>query len=200
MPKAQDSTRLSSRSFGRLLINRHITHCGDFIGSMSDNACLHQLRPIMLAVRIFATALIWGILLTVASTIPMAGSGSIPKDRAQLSNGDWFPYVISKLSPLEWWSFAASSAEVRREDYPSDWGYELAKQNTWEFPRFCFSLFRPNPEVFSSLLEKVEQYEGDVVWVMHDNCIVAMSFHPTFYTPGGGGARRGNEKGHPESA
>ncbi len=138
----------------------------------------------MLVVRILATALILGILLTVAPTVAMAGSHSIPKERAQLSNGDWFPYVISKLGPLEWWSFAASSAEVRREDYPSEWGYELAKQNTWEFPRFCFSLFRPNPQVFSSLLETVGQYKGDVVWVMHDNCIGAMPFHLTFYAPG----------------
>src|SRR5207248_529573 len=53
------------------------------------------------------------------------------------------------------------------------------------FPRFCFSLFRPNPDVFSSLLETVGQYKGDVVWVMHDNCIGAMPFHPTFYTPVG---------------
>jgi hypothetical protein len=139
----------------------------------------------MLVVRIFATALILGILLAVAPPVAMAGGRSIPKDRAQLSNGDWFPYVISKLGPLEWWSFAASSAEVRREDYASDWGYELAKQNTWEFPRFCFSLFRPKPEVFSSLLETVGQYKGDVVWIMHDNCIGAMPFHPTFYTPVG---------------
>jgi len=136
----------------------------------------------MLCVKVFATTLIFGILLAVAPTAAMAGNRSIPKDRAGLSNGDWYPYVISKLGALEWWSFATSATEVRREDYPSDWTYELAKQNTWEFPRFCFSVFRPKPEVFASLLATIDQYKGDVVWVMHDNCIGAMPFHPTFST------------------
>ena len=136
----------------------------------------------MQCVKVFATTLIFGILLAVAPTAAMAGNRSIPKDRAGLSNGDWYPYVISKLGALEWWSFAAFSTEVRREDYPSDWTYELAKQNTWEFPRFCFSVFRPKPEVFASLLATIDQYRGDVVWVMHDNCISAMPFHPTFST------------------
>ena len=88
----------------------------------------------MLCVKVFATTLIFGILLAVAPTAAMAGNRSIPKDRAGLSNGDWYPYVISKLGALEWWSFATSATEVRREDYPSDWTYELAKQNTLGIP------------------------------------------------------------------
>jgi len=113
----------------------------------------------------------------------MATNHPVPKDRAQLSNRDWFAYVISKLGPLEWWSFASSLAEVRREDFGSDWHYNLARQNTWEFPRFCFSLFRPKPEVLASLLTTVDSYRGDIVWAMHDNCIGAMPFKPTFNAP-----------------
>lgn len=111
----------------------------------------------------------------------MAGDHSIPKDRANLVAGEWFPYVVSKIGPLEWWNFAASPNDVRRDEYPSDWSYNLAKQNTWEFPRFCFSLFRPKPELFASLVGAVDKYKGNVVWTMHDGCIGAMPAHPTFY-------------------
>ena len=114
-----------------------------------------------------------------------AASHPVPKDRAALADRDWLPYVISKLAPLEWWSFAASSAEIRREDYSSDFRYQLAKQDSWEFPRFCFSLFRPKPEIMTSLIAAVNEYNGDVIWVMHDDCIAAMPGTPgkqMFYT------------------
>jgi hypothetical protein len=107
----------------------------------------------------------------------------VPKDRTVLSNRDWLPHVISKMAPLEWWSFASSPTELRRDDYPSSFAYELAKQNTWEFPRFCFSLFRPKPEIISSLIAAVNEYKGDVIWAMHDDCIGAFRSKPGFYAP-----------------
>jgi hypothetical protein len=107
----------------------------------------------------------------------------VPKERAALTNRDWLPHVLSKIAPLEWWNFAESSAAIRREDYSSAFRYEVAKQDTWEFPRFYFSFFRPKPETKMSLIAAVNEYEGDVVWVMHDDCIGAMPGKPTFYTP-----------------
>ena len=107
----------------------------------------------------------------------------IPKDRSALTARDWMPHVISKLAPLEWWSFASSPIELRRDDYPSDLRYELAKQDTWEFPRFCFSLFRPKPELMFSLLAAVNEYKGDVIWAMHHDCIAAFVSKPGLYAP-----------------
>src|SRR5438105_101277 len=92
---------------------------------------------------------------------------SVPKDRAALTNRDWLPHVISKIAPLEWWSFASSSSDLRREDFSSDYEYEQARADT-SFPRFCFSLFRPKPEVVSLLRAAVDGYKGDVIWAMDD--------------------------------
>ncbi len=64
--------------------------------------------------------------------------------------------------------------DVRRENYSSDFSYQLARQNTWEFPRFCFGMFRPRVEDWAALYQAVEQYQGEVAWVMHDGCIAAM--------------------------
>lgn len=107
----------------------------------------------------------------------------VPKDRAALTDRDWLPHVISKLAPLEWWSFAASPSDLRREDFPGDFSYNLAKQDTWMFPRFCFSFFRPKPEVMLSLLAAVNEYKGDVIWAMQDGCIGAFVAKPGFYAP-----------------
>src|SRR5579859_628160 len=104
---------------------------------------------------------------------------AIPTSRDTLKDGAWFPYVISKLAPLQWWSYQESISEVKREDYVSDWSYQLARQNTSEFPRFCFSMFRPSYEAFTALLAAVKDYEGAVAWVMHDNCIGAWKAKPT---------------------
>jgi hypothetical protein len=107
----------------------------------------------------------------------------VPKNRKSLSNSDWFPFVIGKIAPMEWWHFAASLSDVRREDYPTELRFNLAKQNTWEFPRFCFYFFRPKPDVYAELLSVVDRYKGDVVWFVHDSCIGAFSSRPGFYTP-----------------
>ena len=69
---------------------------------------------------------------------PTLENHSDPKDRSAFTGGRWFPYVFSKLAPLESWSYQESFADVKREDYASDWGFRLALQNTWEFPRFYF--------------------------------------------------------------
>jgi hypothetical protein len=123
------------------------------------------------------------LLLLIFGCLPAAATvHSVPKDRASLRDRDWLPHVISKIVPLEWWSFASSPADLRREDYNTDFRYELAKQDTWELPRFCFSLFRPKAQIMSLLYAAVDEYKGDVIWAMHDDCIGAMPGKPTFYT------------------
>lgn len=107
----------------------------------------------------------------------------VPKNRNALRSGEWFPYVVSKIAPLEWWSFLESKADLKRRDYPSDGSFRLFKQNTWEFPRFYFSLFRPSTESYTALQRAVEEYEGAVVWVFHDQCIGAWRAKWTAYTP-----------------
>jgi len=104
---------------------------------------------------------------------------AVPTNRSTLKGRAWFPYVIGKLAPLEWWSYQESVSDVKRGEYQSDWNYELARQNTWEFPRFCFSMFRPSEESFRALLNAVKEYEGAVAWVMHDDCIGAFKAKPT---------------------
>jgi len=104
---------------------------------------------------------------------------SVPTGRNTLKGGEWFPYVVSKLAPLEWWNYQESISDVKREEYSSDIGYQLARQNTWEFPRFCFVLFRPSEESVRALLNAVKDYEGPVAWVMHDDCIGAWKAKPT---------------------
>jgi hypothetical protein len=110
----------------------------------------------------------------------MASGHPIPKNREALRDGDWFPYVISKIAPLEWWSFSTSTNEIRPADFPSDWSYNLAKQDTWEFPRFCFAMFRPTLEADMALYSAVGSYQGDVIWQMHDGCINAFPARPRF--------------------
>ena len=107
---------------------------------------------------------------------------SVPKDRAALTDRDWLPHVISKIAPLERWSFASSSSDLRREDFISDYQYEQAQADT-SFPRFCFSLFRPKPQQMDFLISAVGAYQGDVTWVMEDDCIVAIPALPDFTPP-----------------
>jgi hypothetical protein len=104
---------------------------------------------------------------------------TVPTSRSTLKHGEWFPHVIGKLAPLEWWSYQESISDVKRKDYRSDWSYQLARQNTWEFPRFCFLMFRPSAETARALLNAVRDYEGSVAWVMHDDCIGAWKAKPT---------------------
>ena len=106
---------------------------------------------------------------------------AVPTNRSTLKGGAWFPYVIGKIAPLEWWSYQESITDIKREEYRSDWSYQLARQNTWEFPRFCFSMFRPSAESVRALVSAVKEYEGAVAWVVHDDCIGARKAKPTSY-------------------
>jgi hypothetical protein len=133
--------------------------------------------PVALIVRIFVILL--SFFLAGEGSTMTAQEHAIPTNRGTLKGGAWFPYVIGKLAPLEWWSYQESISEVKRDDYPSDWSYQSASQNTWEFPRFCFSMFRPSEESYGALLNAVEEYEGAVAWVMHDDCIGAWKAKPT---------------------
>jgi hypothetical protein len=89
---------------------------------------------------------------------------SVPTRRNTLTGSEWFRYAVSKVAPLEWWSYQKSISDVKREEYPNDSSYQLARQNTWEFPRFCFLMFRPSVESVRALLNAVGDYEGSVAW------------------------------------
>jgi hypothetical protein len=126
-------------------------------------------------VRIKCLAMVLALGFGCSSAV--AASHPVPKDRAALSARDWLPHVVSKIAPLEWWSFAASSSDLRREDFTSDYQYEQARADT-SFPRFCFSLFRPRPEQMASLISAVSAYKSDVSWVIGDDCIAAIPAMP----------------------
>jgi len=124
-------------------------------------------------VRFLAMALVLSFGCASATTVVH----SVPKDRAALTDRDWLPHVISKIAPLEWWSFASSSSDLRREDFLSDFQFEQAKSDL-AFPRFCFVLFRPRPQEMASLISAVGAYKGDVNWVIEDDCIGAIQAMP----------------------
>ncbi len=122
--------------------------------------------------------LVMVLMLTFGCLPTAAGVHPVPKDRATLSDRDWLPHVVSKIAPLEWWSFATSPTEIRRDDYQSDYRFDLAMQETL-FPRFCFALFRPKPEMRSALMAAVNAYKGEVIWTIDEDCISAMPGTPT---------------------
>jgi hypothetical protein len=136
-----------------------------------------NLSPGALLVRIFVILLSF-FLASEGSSVTLH-QHAVPTNRSALKGDAWFPYVIGKLAPLERWSYEESISDVTREQYRSDSSYQLARQNTWEFPRFCFSMFRPPKESFRALLDAVKDYEGAVAWVMHDDCIGAWKAKPT---------------------
>jgi len=136
-----------------------------------------NLLPGALLVRIFV--LLLSFFLASEGSAMTLQQYAVPTSRSTLKGGAWFPYIIGKLAPLEWWSYQESISDVKREEYRSDSSYQLARQNTWEFPRFCFSMFRPSEESFRALLNAVKDYEGAVAWVMHDDCIGAFKAKPT---------------------
>ena len=130
-----------------------------------------------LLVRIFVILL--SFFLSSEGSAMQLPQHAVPTNRSTLKGGAWFPYVIGKLAPLEWWSYQESISDVRQEEYRSDSSYQLARQNTLEFPRFCFAMFRPSLESIHALLNAVKDYEGGVAWVMHDDCIGAWKTKPT---------------------
>ena len=87
----------------------------------------------------------------------------------------WFPYVLSKIAPLEWWSYQESASDVKGKNY---------SVGVDQFPNFCFFLFRPSTESYFALVRAVSEYQGAVVWqVIGGNCIAALPAKPTFYAP-----------------
>lgn len=104
----------------------------------------------------------------------------IPTNRSELKGGEWFAFVLSKIAPLEWWAFHETIADVTPDRYRSESSYQSALYNTWEFPRFCFRLFRPSLESVVALQTAVEKYEGPSNWWFHDfDCIGARRTKPT---------------------
>ena len=132
--------------------------------------------------RVRVKCLVIVLVLGFGCSSAVAASHPVPKDRAALTDRDWLPHVVSKIAPLEWWSFASSSSDLRREDFSSDYEYEQATADTY-FPRFCFALFRPKPEERSALAAAVSEYAGSVKWEVGDGCIVAMPLEKTFTAP-----------------
>jgi hypothetical protein len=96
----------------------------------------------------------------------------VPKDRTKLTGGEWFPYVLSKMAPLEWSSYRESPSDLKGTHYSVD-----------QFPNFCFFLFRPSTESYFALVRAVSEYDGAVVWRVIGNCIAALPAKPTFYAP-----------------
>jgi hypothetical protein len=135
-----------------------------------------NLLPGALLVRIFVILL--SFFLASEGSAMTLQQHAVPTNRSTLKVGAWFTYVIGKLAPLEWWSYQESISDVKQEEYRSDSSYQLARQNTWEFPRFCFAMFRPSLESIHALLNAVKDYEGGVAWVMHDDCIGAWKTKP----------------------
>jgi len=44
----------------------------------------------------------------------MSAEHRVPTNRSELKGGDWFPYVISKIAPLESWTVEPSAADTIR--------------------------------------------------------------------------------------
>jgi hypothetical protein len=126
------------------------------------------------AVRIRRAVHIALVTLIVTMTA-MAQTHEFPTDRNELKGGEWFPYVFSKLAPLEWWNFVSSLDQIKRADYHSDWAYGLAKQDTRNFPRFCFSFFRASPKLLANLQPVFDKYKGDVAWLLEGDCIIPIA-------------------------
>ena len=123
------------------------------------------------------------VLLTIPIHDAIAAVRATPKNRNELTGGEWFPYVFSKIAPLESWTFAASLADVNRKNYSRNSDYQSDRLNTWQFPRFCFHMFRPRVKDWTALGQAINQYQGSVVWFMLGNCLTALPSKPTFMAP-----------------
>ena len=120
--------------------------------------------------------------LLMTRVLLVAENHPVPRSRNDLKAGDWLPYVFSKIAPMEWWSFSASPADIKRKHYPDDSSFRFAQQNTGIFPRFCFSMFRPAPEKLQRLYQLIGEYKGDgVTWQLYDQCIGAFPAGTNFY-------------------
>jgi hypothetical protein len=102
-------------------------------------------------------------------------SHPVPKDRSVLSGRDWFPFVFSKVAPLEEWNVILSSDDITRDRYASELSFHLAKSDTYAIPRFCFRFFRIDHEPYRKLFTAIDGYQGAVAWRHYGNCVGAFS-------------------------
>ena len=109
-------------------------------------------------------------------------SHPVPRERPS-SAADWFPYVFSKVAPLEEWNAILSPDDIVRDRYSSDAAFQSAKQDTYVIPRFCFSFFRADPKLYEQLAAAIETYRGAAVWQQYGNCLGAFTGKLTFYPP-----------------
>lgn len=104
----------------------------------------------------------------------------VPKDRASLKGGDWFPHVFSKVAPLEWWNYCDSATDLQPNDFPDRNRYKSALNEASRSPVFSFSFFRPTPGAYMKLINLLESYRGAAYWSQVDANISAYKRKPTF--------------------
>jgi hypothetical protein len=104
----------------------------------------------------------------------------VPKDRASLKGGDWFPHVFSKVAPLEWWSYCDSASDLQPNDFPDAILSRSVLNEAARSPVFSFSFFRPKPGAYMKLIGLLESYRGAAYWSMCDANISAYKRKPTF--------------------
>ena len=104
----------------------------------------------------------------------------IPKNRASLKGGDWFPYVLSKIAPLEWWNYCDFPANLHPEYFPEQFEYKSALNRALCSPVFSFSFFRPRPDAYMTIVDMLESYRGAAYWWMSDANIAAYKRKPRF--------------------
>lgn len=107
-------------------------------------------------------------------------SKPVPKDRASLKGGDWFPHVFSKIAPLEWWSYCDSASDLQPNDFPDRNRYKSALNEASRSPVFSFSFFRPKPGAHMKLINLLESYQGAAYWSKVDANVSAYKRKPTF--------------------
>lgn len=107
-------------------------------------------------------------------------SKPVPKDRASLKGGDWFPHVFSKLAPLEWWSYCDSASDLQPNDFPGAFLSRSVIDEASRSPVFSFSFFRPKPGAYMELINLLESYRGAAYWSMCGANISACKRKPTF--------------------
>jgi hypothetical protein len=104
----------------------------------------------------------------------------VPKDRASLKGGDWFPHVFSKVAPLEWWNYCDSATDLQPNDFPDGIQYKSALNRASRSPVFSFSFFRPRPDTYVKLIGLLEGYRGAAYWWISGANISAYKRKPSF--------------------
>ena len=91
------------------------------------------------------------------------------KNRDQIEAEEWFPYVLSKLYPIEWMQFASQ---------PDQHGAQA--------PRFCWRYRPSDSSAYNRVEQAVSEFHGEVLWRLYAGylrcCIAAV----TLAGPSGG--------------